>query len=67
MKFYRIGAPGDPFGFLTSIVAKHLKIEGVPFHDNFFFLEKKSHKAEKVKGGLFETFQNPFCRRRSKN
>ena len=36
---------GDPFAFLTSIVAKHQKIEGGPFGENFF--EKKSHSAEK--------------------
>ena len=49
-KFDRTGAlKGDPFAFLTSIVAKHLKIEGGSFHDNFF--EKKSHNAEKPERG----------------
>ena len=27
----------------------------------------KSHNAEKLKGGPFEVFQHPFCRKTSKN
>ena len=62
-KFDRICAPGDSFGFLTSIVAKHLKIEGGPFHDDFFSnksptmpkkpLGKGKRKNEKGPFGLF--------------
>ena len=60
---------GGPFRiFLTSIVAKHQKIEGGPFGE--FFWEKKSDKAEKTeKGDLLvslgtvyyaEKQENPF-------
>ena len=31
------------------------------------FSKKKSHNAEKLKGGPFEDFQHPFCRKKSKN
>ena len=30
-------------------------------------LEKKSHNAEKLKGGPFGVFQHPFCLKTSKN
>ena len=55
----------DPFGFLTPIVAKHLKMKGDPFM--IFFFRKNSHNAEKTEGGPFETFQHPFCGRTLKN
>ena len=29
--------------------------------------QKKSHNAEKLKGGLFWVFQHPFCRKTAKN
>ena len=35
-----------------------------PFDD--FFLGKKFHNAEKLKGGPFEIFQHPFCRKSPK-
>ena len=50
--FDRICAPGYHFGFLTSIVAKHLKIgKGEPFHDIFFSkksltMPKKSERGD---------------------
>ena len=55
---------GDPFGFLTSIVAKHQKIEGGTLWGIFFrkFFFKKNRK-----GGPFWIFQHPFCRQASKN
>ena len=52
-KLKRMGAlKGETLSdFLTSIVAKHQKIEGGPF-GNFF---PKSHNTEKLKRGPFRT------------
>ena len=47
-----------------GFVAKHQKIEG----GKIFIFGKKSHSAEKNwKGGPFEVFQHPFCRKTWKN
>ena len=54
---------GDPFGFLTSIVAKHQKIAGDPL--GIFF--RKSRTGKNWKGGPFGIFQYPFCHQASKN
>ena len=48
--------------FLTSIVAKHQKLEG------WKKFRKKSHNAEKkLKKGPFGIFQHPFCCKTSEN
>ena len=42
---------GDPLGFFNiHSVAKHQKMQGGPFGENFFF-EKKSRSAEKNERG----------------
>ena len=55
---------GTLWGFSTSILSQNMKKL-----KNFFFSfsGKKSHNAEKNwKGGPFEVFQHPFCRKTSK-
>ena len=52
---------GDPLGFFNiHSVAKHEKIEE---NKNFHFREKISQCRKKLKGGPFEVFQHPFCRK----
>ena len=49
----KLRAKTDPFGFLTSIVAIHQKIEVGTLWE--FFFRKKSHNAKKMKGkALFD-------------
>ena len=55
---------GDPLRFSNiHSVAKHEKIEE---NKNFYFREKNSQCQKKLKGGPFEIFQHPFCRKTSK-
>ena len=52
--------------FLTSIVAKHQKIEG----DTLVKIkvsEKSLTMPKQLKGGTLWVFQHPFCRKTSKN
>ena len=55
---------GTLWGFSTSILSQNIKkLKGV----KFFIFGKKSHSAKKnCKGGPFEIFQHPFCRKTSK-
>ena len=55
---------GDPLGvFNIHFVAKHQKIEGEKI---FLFGKKISQCRKKLKGGPFEIFQHPFCRKTAK-
>ena len=56
---------GTLWGFSTSILSQNMKKLKKKFF--FSFSGKKSHNAEKNwKGGPFEVFQHPFCRKTSK-
>ena len=60
-------APGAPKGDTSEIVNIFVAVEGGPFGEKNKFSKKKSHNAEKLKGGPFWVFQHLFCRKTSKN
>ena len=58
--------PGTLKGGDTSeMVNIFVAVEGGPFGKKTNF-QKKSHNAEKQKGGPFGVFQHPFCRKTAK-
>ena len=68
------GAPGpasaSPWrakrGTLTKLSTFLSQLKGGPFWEKNKFSKKKSHNAEKLKGGLLEIFEHPICCKISK-
>ena len=58
-------APGALKGDTSEIVNIFVAVEGGTLWREKN--RKKSHNAEKLKGGTSGVFQNPFCRKTSKN
>ena len=54
---------GDLFGFFKIFVSKHHKNGGEPLEVIKIFSKKVSQCRKNCKGGPFEIFQHPFCRK----
>ena len=63
-KLNQIGAPEGTLCDFSSILSQIIEGGALLVKKKF---EKKSHNAEKLKGGPFGIFQHPFCRKTPKN